>query len=55
VRILRREIGQLGYEQNFVIYDRKDSLALVKRVLRPPERRREELPPRGVRSTYDHG
>lgn len=29
-RILRREIGALGYEQNFTIYDMADSLRVVK-------------------------
>ena len=43
VRILRRDVTQLGYEPNFVIYDQDDSLALVKRVLRAAQRRREEL------------
>ena len=34
VRILRREIGQLGRSRSFVIYDETDSLATVKEALR---------------------
>jgi DNA helicase-2/ATP-dependent DNA helicase PcrA len=34
VRILRREIGQLGRSRGFVIYDEDDSLALVREALR---------------------
>ena len=34
VRILRREIGQLGRSRSFVIYDEGDALALVKEALR---------------------
>ncbi|MBW2271271.1 MAG: UvrD-helicase domain-containing protein [Deltaproteobacteria bacterium] len=34
VRILRREIGHLGFSRGFAIYDQTDSLALVKEALR---------------------
>ncbi len=34
VRLLRREIGHLGYSRGFVIYDEADSLAVVKEALR---------------------
>ncbi len=34
VRILRREIRNLGYESNFTIYDDSDQKAVVKRVMR---------------------
>ena len=33
VRILRRQIHQLGYDQNFVIYDTADQQLLMKRVM----------------------
>lgn len=33
VRILRRQIHQLGYDQNFVIYDMADQQLLMKRVM----------------------
>lgn len=33
VRILRRDIGALGYETGFTIYDSSDSLALTKQVM----------------------
>ena len=35
VRILRREIGHLGFSRGFAIYDQADSLALGKERLRP--------------------
>jgi DNA helicase-2/ATP-dependent DNA helicase PcrA len=53
VRILRRDVTQLGYEPNFAIYDQDDSLALVKRVLRLLNADEKSWPPRGVRSTFD--
>jgi len=53
VRILRRDVGQLGYEPNFAIYDQDDSLALVKRVLRLLNADEKSWPPRGVRATFD--
>ena len=53
VRILRSDIGQLGYERGFVIYDQTDSLALVKRVLRQMNLDERSHPPRGVRAELD--
>jgi DNA helicase-2/ATP-dependent DNA helicase PcrA len=53
VRILRRDIGHLGYEQSFSIYDEADSLAAVKRVLRALELSERVFPPRGVRAQID--
>ncbi|MGH0031850.1 MAG: ATP-dependent helicase [Myxococcota bacterium] len=43
VRLLRREIGHLGYSRGFVIYDDADSLGVVKEVLK-----RHQLDPKGV-------
>jgi ATP-dependent DNA helicase UvrD/PcrA len=34
VRILRRDIGQLGFSRGFVIYDDSDSLGIVKQAIR---------------------
>ncbi|MFW5999366.1 MAG: DNA helicase PcrA [Halanaerobiaceae bacterium] len=34
VRILRREIGKLGYDTNFVIFDTADQKSLLKRILK---------------------
>lgn len=34
VRVLRREIGKIGYKDNFVIYDTSDQLTLIKRVMK---------------------
>ncbi len=34
VRILRREIDALGYDNNFVIFDSQDQLTLVKRIVK---------------------
>jgi DNA helicase-2/ATP-dependent DNA helicase PcrA len=53
VRILRREIGQLGYDRNFAIYDDADSRNLVKRVLRALEFDERSYPPRSVRAQID--
>ena len=53
VRILRREVTQIGYEPNFAIYDSDDSLALVKRVLRLLNVDEKSWPPRGVRASID--
>ncbi len=32
VKILRREIHQIGFDRNFVIYDTQDSLSLIKKI-----------------------
>jgi DNA helicase-2/ATP-dependent DNA helicase PcrA len=53
VRILRRDVTQIGYEPNFAIYDSDDSLALVKRVLRALNVDEKSWPPRGVRASID--
>ena len=53
VRILRRDIGHLGYERSFAIYDQSDSLSAVKRVLRAMNLDEKSYPPRGIRATLD--
>jgi len=53
VRILRREIGHLGYEPGFTIYDDADSRAAIKRVLRALELSERVFPPRAIRAQID--
>ncbi len=53
VRILRRDIGQLGFERSFAIYDQSDSLAAVKRVLRALNLDDRSYPPRAIRAEID--
>ena len=53
VRILRRDIGHLGYERSFVIYDQSDSLTAVKRVCRSLSLDEKSYPPRGIRAGID--
>jgi DNA helicase-2/ATP-dependent DNA helicase PcrA len=52
-RILRREIGHLGYERSFAIYDDADSLAAIKRVLGALGLSERSFPPRAVRAQID--
>lgn len=47
-RILRREAKSLGYSPDFVIYDEKDSLGLIKRVMEELEISQEQFKPRTV-------
>lgn len=49
VRILRRDIGALGYETNFVIYDSSDSSALVKQIMTDLKMDSKQVNPRAVR------
>ena len=53
VRILRRDIGHLGYSRSFTIYDDSDSLAAIKRVLRALDLDEKSHPPRAIRSQID--
>ena len=53
VRILRRDIGHLGYERSFVIYDQSDSLTAIKRVCRSLSLDEKSYPPRGMRAAID--
>ena len=50
VRILRREIGALGYESNFTIYDTDDSLRIIKEALKALEVNEKNLSPRSILS-----
>ena len=49
-RILRREIHQLGYRRDFVIYDADDQLRLLKSVLEQNEYDLDLYPPQSFRS-----
>jgi DNA helicase-2/ATP-dependent DNA helicase PcrA len=51
VRILRRTIDRLGYENNFVIYDTADSLTVMKECLKELDVNDKNFPPRAVLST----
>ncbi|MEW6661032.1 MAG: DNA helicase PcrA [Bacillota bacterium] len=48
VRILRREIGVLGYQPNFVIYDTSDQQVLLKNCLKELSFDDKRFPPRAV-------
>jgi len=52
-RILRKEIQQLGYDQNFVIYDDKDSERLLKELLRELDLDEKRFPPNAVGARID--
>ncbi len=48
VRILRKEIHQLGYENSFVIYDAADQQILVKRILKDMQIDEKQFNPRAI-------
>ncbi|MFZ5639289.1 MAG: DNA helicase PcrA [Bacillota bacterium] len=48
VRILRREIGVLGYDRNFVIYDSADQQTLLKQCLKELNIDDKRFPPRAM-------
>lgn len=48
VRILRKEIHHLGYEQSFVIYDDLDQLSLTKRIMKELQIPDKNFNPRSV-------
>lgn len=50
VRILRRDISALGYENNFVIYDSSDSMVLVKQAMKDLRIDPKQLNANAVRS-----
>ena len=50
VRILRRDIGALGYGQSFTIYDADDSLRIVKECLKTLNLSDKMYPPKSVAS-----
>jgi len=48
VRILRQDIGHLGYDRNFVIYDSSDSQTVVKECLKQLNIDDKQYPPRAM-------
>lgn len=50
VRILRTEIGKIGFKKSFVIYDESDQLALVKKIMKEKEISPEQFNPRAMLS-----
>lgn len=50
VRILRRDIGHLGRERSFTIYDSADSLRLIKDVMKAQNVDEQRFAPKGVAS-----
>lgn len=52
VRILRQDIGRLGYKENFSIYTGSDQSGLIKRLIMEYGARREKLEPAQVISAY---
>ncbi len=52
VRILRQDIGKLGYKENFSIYTGSDQSGLLKRLIMEYGARREKLEPSQVMNEY---
>lgn len=52
VRILRQDIGRLGYKENFSIYTGSDQSGLIKRLIMEHGARQEKLEPAQVISAY---
>lgn len=50
VRILRREVEQLGYGRDFSIYDQDDSLRLIKQIMKSLAIDEKRFNPRAIRS-----
>jgi len=48
LRILRREISQIGFQNNFTIYDQSDQLSLIKRIIRDLQISQEQFKPSAV-------
>ena len=48
VRILRREINHIGYDNSFVIYDTEDAAKLMKGVLKELDLNEKQYPPKSV-------
>jgi DNA helicase-2/ATP-dependent DNA helicase PcrA len=54
VRLLRREIHNLGYKRDFSIYDTDDQKRLIKKILEEVDNPRLELPPREIISRISY-
>jgi len=48
VKILREDIGHLGYEQNFTILDAQDQLVLIKKIAKDLELSKQQFAPRAI-------
>ena len=48
MRILRREIGALGYERSFTVYDTDDSVRIIKEALRELGIQEKVMAPKGI-------
>lgn len=48
MRILRREIGVLGYERSFTVYDTDDSVRIIKEALRELGVQEKMMSPKGI-------
>lgn len=48
VRILRREVHQMGYENNFTIYDTSDTVALMKQIFKDRHIDEKQFNPKAV-------
>lgn len=55
VRILRKEIGALGYDPSFVIYDSADQQTLIKQCLKELNIDDKRFPPRAVAAGISQG
>jgi DNA helicase-2/ATP-dependent DNA helicase PcrA len=54
VRVLRREIGRLGYKREFSIYDTEDQRRLIKEILDQEKRDVQVLTPREILSRISY-
>jgi DNA helicase-2/ATP-dependent DNA helicase PcrA len=50
-KILRQEISQIGYDKNFVIYDDRDQLALIKKIMKDLDVSEDQIKPKAVLGT----
>ena len=48
MRILRREIGALGYESSFTVYDTDDSVRIIKEALKELSIQEKVMAPKGI-------
>ncbi len=47
-RMLRRDIGKIGYDTSFAIYDTSDSLSMIKRIIKEQGINDRDIPPKSV-------
>lgn len=51
VQVLRREIGQIGFEDNFVIFDSEDELQAIKKVMKTLGFSKDDINPRAIKAS----